>query len=70
MGRDKTLKLLVGNFSSEACRRRMKSLWGAVRFVKCQMVQLLMLGCHAFPIPNQLWTNMSIDFVSGLPRTQ
>lgn len=53
MGRDKTLKLLVDKFHWPSMQKEVeKFVGGAVRFSKCQMVQLLMSSCHEFPIPN------------------
>jgi hypothetical protein len=46
-------------------------LWGDARFAKCPRVMPLMLELYKpFPIPDQSWTNVSMDFVLGLLKAQ
>lgn len=71
MGRDRTLHLVTSSYFWPSLRR------DAERFVaRCCVCQLSKgkasnAGLYMpLPIPRQPWTDVSMDFVLGLPRTQ
>ena len=71
VGRDRTLQLVTTSYFWPSLRRDVE------RFVeRCRVCQLAKgkasnAGLYLpFPIPTQPWTDISIDFVLGLPRTQ
>jgi hypothetical protein len=71
MGRDKTILLVAEQFYWPTLRKEVDKL---VRC--CRVCQVLKGGATnaglymPLPIPEGPWTNVSMDFVLGLPRTQ
>lgn len=71
MGRDRTIKLVLGSYFWQSVRR------DVARFVERCVVCQTSKG-HAtngglympLPVPTQPWTDISMDFVLGLSRTQ
>ena len=71
IGRDKTFLLMAEQFYWPSMRREVdklvKSCW------ICQLSKGSVTNARLYlplPIPKQPWTNVSMDFVLGLPRTQ
>ena len=71
MGRDKTFQLVAEQFYWPSMQREVDKLVKSCRI--CQISKGLATNAGLYlplPIPEQPWTNVSIDFVLGLPRTQ
>lgn len=71
VGRDRTLQLVAASYYWPTLRRDVE------RFVeRCRACQLSKgtssnLGLYLpLPIPTQPWTDLSMDFILGLPRTR
>ncbi|KAL5737954.1 hypothetical protein ACOSP7_030715 [Xanthoceras sorbifolium] len=71
VGRDRTLQLVKSNYFWPTIRREVE------RYVACCHVCQVSKGVATnaglympLPIPTQPWTDLSMDFVLGLPRTQ
>jgi hypothetical protein len=71
MGRDKTIQLVAEQFYWPSMRKEVE------KFVRCCKVCQVSKGVATnvglsmpLPIPEGPWTNVSMDFVLGLPRTQ
>lgn len=71
VGRDRTLKLVTDQYFWPGMRRDVERF--VVRCVQCQTSkgQASNKGLYLpLPVPTQPWTDISMDFVLGLPRTQ
>lgn len=71
MGRDKTFELIAASYFWSTLRR------DVYKFVECCHICQVSKGAATnaglympLPIPSQPWTDVSMDFVLGLPRTQ
>jgi hypothetical protein len=71
MGRDKTFELVVEQFYWPSMRREVDKLVKSCRTCQVSKGSATNAGLYLpLPIPQQPWTNVSMDFVLGLPRTQ
>jgi hypothetical protein len=71
MGRDKTFQLVVEQFYWPSMRREVDKLVKSCRVCQVSKGSATNAGLYLpLPIPKQPWTNVSMDFVLGLPRTQ
>ena len=71
MGRDKTLQLVVDQFYWSSMRREVDKLVNSCRICQLSKGSATNAGLYLpLPISEQPWTNVCMDFVLGLPRTQ
>jgi hypothetical protein len=71
MGRDKTFQLVAEQFYWPSIRREVDKLVKSCRTCQVSKESSTNTGLYLpLPIPQQPWTNVSMDFVLGLPRTQ
>jgi hypothetical protein len=71
MGRDKTLQLVAEQFYWPSMRREVDKLVKSFRICQVSKGSATNAGLYLpLPIPERPWTNVSMDFVLGLPRTQ
>ena len=71
LGRDRTLKLVTDNYFWPTLRRDVERY--VARCTVCQQGKGHASNAGLYlplPIPTQPWTDLSMDFVLGLPRTQ
>ena len=71
VGHDRTLQLVMSSYYWPSVRRDVERY--VQRYRSCQMAkgQASNTGLYLpLPIPTQPWTDLSMDFVLGLPRTQ
>lgn len=71
VGRDRTLQLVTNSYFWPSLRR------DVVHFVECCRACQIAMGAASnaglylpLPVPTQPWTDISMDFILGLPRTQ
>jgi hypothetical protein len=71
MGRDKTFQLVAEQFYWPSMRREVDKLVKGCKICQVSKGSATNAGLYLpLPIPEQPWTNVSMDFVLGLPRTQ
>jgi hypothetical protein len=71
MGRDKTFQLVAEQFYWPSMQREVDKLVKSCRICQVSKGSATNAGLYLpLPIPEQPWTNVSMDFVLGLPRTQ
>lgn len=71
VGRDRTLQLVSSSYFWPSLRRDVERL--VSRCTTCQRSKGHATNAGLYfplPVPTQLWTDISMDFVVGLPRTQ
>lgn len=71
VGRDRTLKLVTDSYFWPTLRRDVE--WFLARCVTCQQGKGNATNAGLYlplPIPTQPWSDISMDFVLGFPRTQ
>jgi hypothetical protein len=69
-GVSKTLDILQDHFYWPHMKRDVERICG--RCVTCRQAKSKVQpnGLYTLPIPNEAWTDISMDFVLGLPRTK
>ncbi|KAH9725143.1 Endonuclease [Citrus sinensis] len=71
MGRDKTLALIANTYFWPTMRREVYHYVETCRICQVSKGAATNAGLYMpLPIPTQLWADISMDFVLGLPRTQ
>jgi hypothetical protein len=71
MGQDKTFQLVIEQFYWPSMRREVDKLVKSCRICQVSKGSATNVELYLpFPILEQPWTNVSMDFVLGLPRTQ
>jgi len=71
LGRDKTLQLVMNTYFWPSMRKEITKFVEGCRV--CQISKGVASNAGLYmplPVPSQPWTNISMDFVLGLPRTQ
>lgn len=71
VGRDKTLKLVANQFYWPSIHKQIAKFLEGCRICQVSKGTTTNTGLYMpLPIPDQSWTNVIMDFVLGLPRTQ
>ena len=71
VGRDKTLQLVQATYFWPTIRKEVEKLVQRCRVCQVSKGAAINVGLYMpLPIPEQLWVDVSMDFVLGLPRTQ
>lgn len=71
VGRDRTLQLVLASYFWPTVRRDVERFVERCRVCQLAKGQASNAGLYLpLPIPTQLWSDLSMDFVLGLPRTQ
>jgi hypothetical protein len=71
VGRDKTFSLVASSYFWPSMRREVYRLVKGCRICQVSKGKSTNAGLYLpLPVPTQPWTDLSMDFVLGLPRTQ
>lgn len=71
VGRDRTLQLVAASYFWPSLRKDVGKFVERCRVCHLAKVKATNVGLYMpLPIPTQAWTDVSMDFAMGLPRTQ